>query len=767
MRKKEVESIKKFVRATNYLTAIQIFLKENCLLNEPLSPNNIKSVLLGHWGTCPGINFTYAHLNNLVRKEKCNLMFVLGPGHGFPALQANLFLEGTLEKFYPKAKLSKEGINYLAKKFSWPYGFPSHTNPGTPGAILEGGELGYSLSTSYGAILDNTDLIVACLIGDGEAETGPIATAWHLNKFVDPAKNGAVLPIMHINEHKISGPTIFGRMSNQELKYLFKGYGYEPIIVEGKNIHEKMIKALEYSYEKIRQMQNKAKSGKEFQPIFPVILLKTPKGWTGIKKLHGEKIEGTDASHQIILKKAKTDKKEMNLLEEWLESYKFEELFKEKGGFDKDILDLIPKGRYKIGLNKHAFPEYKPLKLPNIKKFAEQSITPGEIGSNSMRKSGDYMGEVFKLNDNFRFFSPDETYSNKLEGIFKGTKRAFIWPIKSWDKDMARQGKVIEILSEHSLEGLAQGYILTGRHCVFTSYAAFIEIISSMNDQYMKFLKVKKELPWRKSIPSLNYILTSSGWRQQHNGFSHQNPSFISGILEKPGNNASVYFPSDENSTLVALKHCLQSKDKVNVIVAGKTTEPKWMNLKQAEKLMKEKIITWDFASSEKPDLVFVGIGDYTTKECIAAIDLLKKDASELKLRFVNILEVTAFSRKDIEKFLTEKKPVIINYHGYQKDIKALLADRKDTFRFKVNGYIEEGSTTTPFDMHVRNNTDRFNLAIQALKLTKNKSIKKSKTERLIKKYKENLESHKRYIIKHGIDQDYIKWWKWENNSKK
>src|SRR3989344_1694293 len=505
-----VEQIKKYVRAANYISAAQIYLTDNVLLERKLEFGDIKPRLLGHWGTCPGINFVYANLNYLIKQHGIEMLFILGPGHGFPALQANLFIEGTLGKYYPEAAQNKNGLTYLFKNFSWPYGFPSHSNPGTPGVILEGGELGYALSTAYGAILDNPNLIAACLIGDGEAENGPTAAAWHLNKFIDPKTNGAVLPILHLNGYKISGPTIFGRMSNKELKSLFYGYGYYPIIVEGKNPYNKMVSALEKSYKIIKSIQIKAREKSSFiSPRFPMIILKTPKGWTGIKKLDGDKLQGNCLSHQVIAKEAKENKVHLRAVEKWLKSYRFNELFNRKSGFIKEIIDLVPKN--KMGDNRHAFAKnYKPLRLPDIKKFEENVPFPGIVGSSSMRRTGSYLNYVFKLNKkNFRLFSPDETYSNKLDEIFMTTKRAFVWPLKSWDKDISCSGRVIEMLSEHSLQGMAQGYILTGRHCIFESYEAFVEIVSSMADQYAKFLSQANSVSWRGDIPSLNYILTS------------------------------------------------------------------------------------------------------------------------------------------------------------------------------------------------------------------------------------------------------------------
>ncbi len=764
-----VEAIKRYVRAANYISAVQIYLQDNFLLQDKLLFNHIKPRLLGHWGTCPGINFLYANLNYLIKKYKAQMIFVLGPGHGFPALQSNLFIEGTLRKYYPETKTNLDGLKYLAKNFSWPYGFPSHSNPGAPGVILEGGELGYSLSTAYGAVLDNPNLIAVCMVGDGEAETGPTATAWHINKFIDPATNGAVLPVLHLNGYKISGPTIFGRMNNKELKALFSGYGYDPIIVEGDDVYWDMYDALEYAYHSIRRIQNESRNGKIVSPKFPMIILKTPKGWTGIKNLHGEKIEGNCLSHQVVGKNSRDDPEELKALEEWLRSYKFNELFDGKKGFIEEIKNLIPSSDLCMGNNKYSkgWEVYKELKLPDVKKFSEDVVKPGFIGSSSMRRTGAYLNEVIKLNKNnrnFRLMSPDETYSNKLDDVFRSTTRSFVWPLEKWDRDISRDGRVIEMLSEHTLQGLAQGYILTGRHAVFASYEAFIEIVSSMADQYEKFLKGSKETKWRKDIASFNYILTSSGWRQEHNGFSHQNPKFISGMLER-GKVSKVYFPADGNSSLVVLKRCLKSKNGINVIVAGKTLEPRWLTIKQAEEELKEGLAIWNFASDKDPEIVFVGVGDYLTKEALAAIELLKKELGDIRIRFVNIMELSALgignkntkTSQELEKYFTKDKLVIVNYHGYPSDLSHILIQQNNPKRFKVNGYIENGSTTTPFDMHVRNGTSRYDLVIDAVTvLSENKMLDKNAANQIIKEYKRKLSDHREYIKKYGVDPKEI-----------
>jgi xylulose-5-phosphate/fructose-6-phosphate phosphoketolase len=765
----EIESLKKYVRAANYLTAIQIYLKDNFLLKRKLEFSDIKPRLLGHWGTCPGINFVYANLNNLSRKSDQQFLFVLGPGHGFPALQANLFLEGTLEKFYSAASVDLPGISHLATKFSWPYGYPSHSNPAAPGVILEGGELGYSLSTSYGSILDNPDLITVCMVGDGEAETGPMATSWHLNKFISPKDNGAVLPILHLNNYKISGPTVFGRMSMLELRSLFVGYGYEPFFVEeipGEDIYAKMLETLDKCYSKIKAIQNRARSGENIiAPVWPMIILRTPKGWTGIKELKGEKIEGTSKSHQVIAPEAKTDEIELNALEEWLKSYRFEELFDNENGFTADIRSIIPKDELKIGQCKYAFPAntYQDLKLPEIEKFCEDATLPGTIGSSSMRRAGEYLKETFDLNGetgNIRFFSPDETYSNKLDKIFENTKRGFVWPILGTDKDLSPDGRVIEMLSEHSLFGLMQGYILTGRHALFASYEAFVQILSSMADQYLKFLKVSREIPWRKDYASLNIILTSSGWRQDHNGFSHQNPGFVGNILEKHDENVKAYFPPDGNTTLAVLKKSLASKNGMNLIIAGKTLEPRWLTPELAQKAVDNGLMIWDFVSDKNPDLILCGIGDYVTKEMIAAIELIKQEIPQVNLRFVNVIDPTSLLRTDFDEYFTKDKQIIFNFHGYPDTLKKLLFDRGYTARFEVRGYIENGSTTTPYDMHIRNQTSRWHILISAAEKLVGENIITIEFARQIReKYEAKMVEHTKYIIENGVDLSEIEEW--------
>ena len=772
---KEIAKIEKYVRAANYLTVTQIYLQDNYLLKRPLKTADIKPKLFGHWGTCPGINLVYGHFNYLVKKHKQSGIFVLGPGHGMPGLQANLFLEGTLQKYYPKATRDEKGIGYISKMFAWPYGFSSHATPEAPGTLLEGGELGYSLASSYGAVLDNPDMLAVCLIGDGEAETGAIAAGWHINKLLDPASNGAVLPILHVNGYKISGPTIFARMSNKELTALFTGYGYEPFFVEGKELHKSMFETMETCYQRIRDIQTRARKGENFTPRFPMIIMKSPKGWTTVKEVRGQKIEGTILAHQVVMPTVRGDEQELKALEEWLASYKFDELFDPKKGFTKDVLDIVPDDKLLIGDNPHTFgAAYKPLKLPTAATLAKKVEKPGEIQSNAMRMAGVYLKEIFALNEkqkNVRLMSPDETYSNRLDDVFDVTARSWVWPIEKTDKDIARDGRVMEMLSEHNMHGLAQGYILTGRHAYFTTYEAFAQIFSSMAHMYQKFLKWLRAMKWRQDIPSINYLLTSTAWRQEHNGYSHQNPSFVSGMLEKHNDFIKAYYPVDDNSMLAVMEEISSSKNQMNIVTAGKSPEPRWLTYEQGKKALQTGLLTWDFASDENPHVVLVGIGDYMTKEAMAAIELIKKDAPEIRVRFVNIARLQAACScketfhpqlPDAEKYFTVDKPVIVNFHGYPEVMQAMFSRVKNPQRFSVYGYVEEGGTTTPFDMQVRNKTDRYHLAMEVFgKMVKEGVLDEKKAQKLIEQYETVLKNHYTYITKNGTDPVEIEQWQW------
>lgn len=778
--------LKKFVRATNYLSAAQIYLQSNVLLKEGLSPDDIKSRLLGHWGTCPGINFTYVHLNRAIIAHDVNMMFVLGPGHGFPAVQANLFLEGTLSKYFPDITHDTEGIARMAHQFSWPYGNPSHSNPEAPGVILEGGELGYSLSTSYGAILDNPDLVVACLVGDGEAETGPTATAWHLNKLIDPGTNGAVLPILHLNGYKISGPTFMGRMSDDELHALFYGYGYEPMFVDAytdEDVHATMMEVMDKAIESIRFTQHCAREGTLHEtPRFPMIILRTPKGWNSIDYIGDQKVEDNHYSHQVIAINAKKDEGERRQLEDWLRSYEFNELW-DGEKFDDDIQSLIPREGRRMGDNPIAHggaPHYKPLNMPAIENYSvagtcnlDDPICGTESG---MEKIGLYLRDLMKENAgnrNLRLMSPDETYSNKLGAVFEVTKRAFVWPHKEWDKDLAWDGRVLEMLSEHSLQGMLQGYVLTGRHGLFVSYEAFVQIVASMADQYAKFLKIARDVKWRGDIPSFNYILTSGAWRQEHNGFSHQNPGFIDGILQRQGCFTNVYFPADANTALVTFHRMMASKKEINVLVASKRPLPIWRTLEEAKKDVMEGVSIWDFASDENPHMVFSAAGDYPTLEALAAISLVRQRVPAMRMRFVNITSLSALGignsecrvlRHDFKYYFTEDKPVIVNFHGYPQTIKQVLFDyAQNPQRFTIHGYEESGSTTTPFDMMVRNKVDRYHLAMEAFaKAAEQGVITETEAQEFISLFQEKLAEHRAYAIEHGDDPQEITNWVWE-----
>lgn len=772
------QAYEKYMRAANYLTAAQIFLQDNFLLERPLEFNDIKPRLLGHWGSGPGVNLSYMHVSKLVQKYGQDMMYVLGPGHAFPAIQANLYLEGTLGDYYQEATHTYEGIGYICRNFSWPYGFPSHSNPGTPGVILEGGELGYSLSTSYGAVLDNPDLIVACLVGDGESETGAAAAAWHINKIVDPKTNGTVLPILHLNGYKISNPTVYGRMSDEELLSLFTGYGYQPRIVDGthpEHIHHHMEEALDWAYHTIHNIK---RSHKTVAPRMPMIIMRTLKGWTGVKELNGVKIEGNCWSHQVVLTEAKSDHSQLKMLEEWLRSYNFHELFNREHGFGDFLHEILPDPDKRLGATRHALggdPVHKPLNLPDLALYSEDASKPGTIGSSSMRRAGLYLSEVFKLNDenkNFRFMSPDETYSNKLDDIFSATKRAWVWQHESFDKDMSPDGRAMELLSEQTLQGLAQGYVLTGRHAVFASYEAFIMVVSSMVDQYAKFLHHSRKIDWRGPVGSITYILTSSAWRQDHNGFSHQNPGFLDDILHREGEFVDVYFPPDANSTLAVLEQSLSSQSMINVIVAAKTQEPRWLTPETAREGLRSGAMIWDFASDEEPDVVLAAAGDYMVKEALAAVDIVKTEKPHLKLRFVNIMALSCnrlgtsnapLSLPEFHDIFTQDKPIICNFHGYPETLKSIIYNYSEhPKRFTVHGYTEVGSTTTPFDMHVRNNTDRWHLAIEVFEAAAvNGLISNEECEHLVIKYRNKIDENVAYIKQHGLDMPEIDQWQW------
>ncbi len=782
-----VDALSKYIRAADYLSAIQIYLQDNFLLSSSLSAEDIKSRLLGHWGTCPGINFTYAHLNRAIIAHDLDMLFVLGPGHGFPAIQANLFLEGTLSQYYPDIPRSANGIAIMAGKFSWPYGFPSHSNPEAPGVILEGGELGYSLATAYGAVLDNPRLIAACLVGDGESETGPTATAWHCNKLVDPATNGAVLPILHLNGYKISGPTIYGRMSDEELTALFTGYGYEPVIVDAyttDTIHERMMTVLDEAIASIQFTQHCAREGTLHKPPkWPMIILRTPKGWHSIDQLEGKRLEDNHASHQVIAEFAKTNDVHLTALANWLASYHFSDLFVDDSFID-EIESLVPASHRRMGNNAHAhggIPHYQPLHLPLVSNYTSNSTCnlddPICGMESSMEKIGAYLRDVMIENEstrNIRLFSPDETYSNKIHAVFEATKRTFLWPLKPWDKDIARDGRVIEMLSEHTLQGMLQGYILTGRHGLLVSYEAFAQVIASMTDQYAKFLKIAREVSWRGTTASLNYILTSTGWRQEHNGFSHQNPGFIDGVLQRQSDFTNVYFPADANLALTTFARMLASEQQINVMVCEKRPLPIWRTTAEAVRDIESGIAVWDFASDDDPHMVFASAGDYPTQETLAAISIVRREIPAFRMRYVNINALSGRGlgnsthrvlRHEFADYFTDNRQVRINFHGYPQTIKQILFDYGcDANRFVVHGYEESGSTTTAFDMMVRNHVDRYHLAMEAFAIAEDERVISAEEARRLKTiYEAKLADHRAYIIEYGDDPLDITNWAWES----
>ncbi|MDO4871050.1 MAG: phosphoketolase family protein [Candidatus Saccharibacteria bacterium] len=756
------QDLQKFIRATNYLSVAQIFLQDNFLLERPLIPADIKPRLLGHWGTCPGINVIYAHLNLLIKQQSiASSIFILGPGHGFPALQANLFLEQSLENVDNQASLTANGIAYIAKNFSWPYGFASHANPQAPGVISEGGELGYSLATAFGSVLDQSNLISFCLIGDGEAETAALAGAWHLAKLLNPESDGAVLPILHLNGYKISGPTFFGRMSDKEIIDYFTGLRYRPMIVDynDQTADEQLHETLSKAYRLIQAI----KSNQADDCRWPVIIFRSDKGLTGPTILNGKKLAGNNLSHQVMLSETKTDSEQLAMLEKWLRSYHFEELFDgmKFTDFTKTILPTI---RQRMGNNRLALGlNQAELSLPDIEKLAVDRHSVSK--SLSMNKAGEYLREVFKINAdkcNFRLFSPDETTSNRLQAVFAATKRAWNLPIKPQDDFYAQDGRVMEILSEQELQGMYQGYNLTGRYGAMTSYEAFMPVAGSMVDQYAKFLKQAAKASFRASLAPMVYLLTSVGWRQDHNGFSHQNPGFIANILNHQSG-SNVYFPSDQNAMLAVLERVYQSRDNINAIVAGKQPQTIWRNIDQAQiDVAQGATIFSEENDSDNSDIVLAAAGDYLLTETMAAYQLIKQELPETKIRVVYVSSLTCgaigsdeqkMTTEQFNEVFTEHQPIIFNFHGYPETIKSILFNYLNSNRASVHGYIEEGSTTTPFDMMVRNQTSRWHLLLDvADKLVKIGKLSDSQYQTLHNKYQLKLVEHVDYIKQYGVD---------------
>jgi xylulose-5-phosphate/fructose-6-phosphate phosphoketolase len=781
----ELSRLDAYWRAANYLSVGQIYLLENALLREPLKPEHIKPRLLGHWGTTPGLNFVYAHLNRVIKARDLNVIYVCGPGHGGPGMVANTYLEGTYSEIYPSVGQDTAGLRHLVRQFSFPGGIPSHAAPETPGSIHEGGELGYALAHAHGAAFDNPDLIVACVIGDGEAETGPLAASWHCNAFLNPVSDGAVLPILHLNGYKIANPTILGRMPDEEVVALFRAYGYAPTLVAGSEpraMHQRMAAALDQAIEDIHAIQHLARKdgGKDDQarpPRWPCIILRSPKGWTGPKEVDGKKVEGFWRAHQVPLDKVRDNPEHLRLLEEWMRSYRPEELFDEKGRLASEIAALAPAGSRRMGANPHANGGLlkRELHLPDFQAYAVHVESPGASQAEATRVMGAYLRDVLKLNAeyrNFRLMGPDETSSNRLDHVFEATERVWMEEIKPYDVHLARQGRVMEVLSEHLCQGWLEGYLLTGRHGLFACYEAFVHIIDSMFNQHAKWLKVSRTLPWRRPIASLNYLLTSHVWRQDHNGFSHQDPGFVDLVTNKKADIVRVYLPPDANCLLWVIDHCLRTYDRVNVIVAGKQPAPQWLTMDQAIKHCDVGIGIWDWACNDhdgsEPDAVMACAGDVPTLETIAAVGLLRKHLPELKLRVVNVVDLMTLQPKDehphgisdaeFDGLFTPDRPVIFAYHGYPYLIHRLTYKRKNHENMHVRGFNEEGTTTTPFDMVVLNRLDRFHLAMDVIERVPGLT---ARAAHVTQHFRDKLTEHHNYVRQHGEDMPEIQNWGW------
>jgi len=773
MDEQRIQKLDAYFRACNFLSVGQIYLKNNPLLFEPLTKEDIKPRLLGHWGTSPGLNLIYAHANRLIQDTDANIIYITGPGHGGPALRANTFLEGTMSETYPDLNWSVYGISKLMREFSWPGGVPSHVSPPTPGSIHEGGELGYSLVHAYGAVLDNPDLIALCVVGDGEAETGPLATSWQSNKFINPKRDGSVLPILHLNGYKISGPTVFGRMSDEHIMQFFTGCGYQVRFVEGDDpltVHKAMWEAMDWAHDAICTIK---KGAENEVPAFPLIVLRTPKGWTGPKVIDGKKIEGTFRSHQVPMSDVIQKPEHLKILEDWLHSYKPHELFDNMGKPSDDVLSILPKGEKRMGAIPHANGGMllQELQFPDFKTYGEVVPGPGVVTGEATRKVGEFIRDIMKMNtDNFRIFCPDETNSNRLNHVFDITNRMYLGELQDGDDHLAPDGRVMEVLSEHLCQGWLEGYLLTGRHGLFPCYEAFALIVDSMLNQHAKWIKACKELPWRKPISSLNYLLTSHAWRQDHNGYSHQGPGFIESVLQKKSSVARIYFPPDANTLLSVMDHCLRSKDYINLIVAGKQPMPQWLDMPSAIEHCKRGIGVWDFASNDNgdPEIVFAAAGDTPTLETLAAIHLLRQQFPDLRMRMINIVDLfTLMDAKDhshgldmggFDSLFTKDKHVVCAFHGHPRVIHELIYHHQCNPRFHVHGYIEEGTTTTPFDMVVCNNMSRFHLAIQAMHhITRLQSMAGD----FISSCEQKLKEHKQYIFEHGEDMPEITEWLW------
>lgn len=775
-----LEKMNAYWRAANYLSVGQLYLRDNPLLREPLQQSHIKSMLLGHWGTTPGQNFIYVHLNRIIKKYDLDMIYISGPGHGGPALVGNTYLEGTYSEVYPNITQDEAGLKKLFTQFSFPGGIPSHVSPECPGSIHEGGELGYSLSHAFGAAFDNPELIVACVIGDGEAETGPLATAWHSNKFLNPVDDGAVLPILHLNGYKIANPTVFDRITHEELTQLLLGYGWNPYFVEGEEpekMHQLMAVTLEKVIAEIRQIQNNARTRNDAsRPRWPMIIFRSPKGWTGPKEVDGIKNEGTFRSHQIPILVDSDHPGHLKLLEDWLKSYKPEELFDKKGRLIPELAKLAPKGNRRMGANPHANGGLllRDLRMPDFRKYAVEVPFPGAVEAADTHELGVFLREVIVLNEeqrNFRIFGPDETLSNRLNAVFEVTNRQWEAEITGSDEFLATDGRVMEVLSEHQCEGWLEGYLLTGRHGMFNCYEAFIHIIDSMFNQHAKWLKVSAELPWRHKIASLNYLLASHVWQQAHNGFTHQDPGFIDLVVNKKDSVVRIYLPPDANCLLSVWDHCMRSRHYVNVVIAGKYQAPQWLNMDEAIEHCTQGIGVWEWASNDQggePDVVMACCGDVPTLETLAAVSILRKHLPDLRIRVINVVDLMklepntehphGLSDPDFDALFTQDRPIVFAFHGYPWLVHRLTYRRTNHENLHVRGYKEEGTITTYFDMTVLNDLDRFHLVLDVIHRVpqlgeKGVKLQQKMTNKLIK--------HKNYIAKHGQDMPEILNWKW------
>jgi xylulose-5-phosphate/fructose-6-phosphate phosphoketolase len=768
-------------RAANYLAVGQIYLYDNPLLREPLKPAHIKPRLLGHWGTTPGQNFIYVHLNRIIRQHDLDMIYIAGPGHGGPALVGNTYLEGTYSEFYPDISQDEEGMKRLFKQFSFPGGIPSHVAPETPGSIHEGGELGYSLSHAFGAVFDNPGLIVACVIGDGEAETGPLAGSWHANKFLNPASDGAVLPILHLNGYKIANPTVLARIPKQELTELLQGYGYRPYFVEGaepETMHQLMAGTLDQVFAQIRDIQAQARTGAAtLRPCWPVVVLRTPKGWTGPKFVDGQKVEGTFRAHQVPLAEVRSNPAHLAMLEAWMRSYRPAELFDERGRLRAQLAELAPRGERRMGANPQANGgiRLRDLRMPSFGDYAVEVAAPGATDAEDTRVLGTFLRDVIRLNQqprNFRLFGPDETNSNRLNAVFEVTERQWVAETVPGDDHLAAQGSVMEVLSEHMCQGWLEGYLLTGRHGLFNSYEAFIHIVDSMFNQHAKWLKVTRQIPWRRPLSSLNYLLSSHVWRQDHNGFTHQDPGFIDHVVNKKADVIRVYLPPDANCLLSVADHCLRSRHYVNVIVAGKHPAPQWLNLEAAIEHCTAGIGIWEWASTDRgavPDLVMACAGDVPTLETLAAVKLLRGFFPALKIRVVNVVDLMKLQPasehphglpdQDFDDLFTRDRPVIFAFHGYPWLIHRLTYRRTNHDNLHVRGYKEEGTITTPFDMAVLNDLDRFHLAGDAIDRLPQLH---AGAEYIRQGLRDKLVEHHEYITRYGEDLPEIRNWRWD-----